>query len=437
MDSALDPAAYIRNAIEQAPLFADRPSDSKMGRIDRVGIIGSGTMGVGIALAFLDAGIDVLLFDQDRDALDRGLGRITSSYDDRVARGRISGAESVMRQARLQTAGELSVLATCDLVIEAVFESLAVKQELFAKLDGIARVGAILATNTSYLDVDQIAGATGRPQDVIGLHFFSPANVMRLIEIVRGAATSPDVIVAALDLARRIGKIGVIARVGYGFIGNRMLQAYVRQANLLLLEGASPEQIDGALTGFGFSMGPFQVADLAGLDVSHRARQERQLSAEEMRAYMVPDRLVEAGRLGLKTGAGFYDYAPGGRTPAPSPVTAKLIAAAAHEQGLQTRTIDEVEILERCLFVLVNEGIKLLEEGIAARASDVDLVYLNGYGFPAARGGPLFWAEHVIGLRALLDGLRRYRATTGLDGFVPARLLEQLVDSSVGRALTA
>ncbi|HKE16467.1 MAG TPA: 3-hydroxyacyl-CoA dehydrogenase NAD-binding domain-containing protein, partial [Kofleriaceae bacterium] len=325
-------------------------------------------------------------------------------------------------------------LADADLVIEAVFETMEVKRVVFGRLDQVARPGAVLASNTSYLSIDEIAKATSRPGDVVGMHFFSPANVMRLLEIVRGAATSPDALLTALAVARRIKKVGVVAGNADGFIGNRMLAAYSQQAQLLALEGAAPEQIDRALYEFGMPMGIFQMGDLAGLDIGYKSRRDRDPSTFDGRAARVPDRLVEAGRMGQKTSAGFYDYAPGDRTPRPSAITAKLYEVAAADFAIARRAVSSEEVIDRCFLPLVNVGCELLRQKIAYRASDIDVVYIYGYGFPAYRGGPMYWAEHEVGLPAALEKIRRFSAVTGEKWLTPSPLLEELVARGAGFA---
>jgi 3-hydroxyacyl-CoA dehydrogenase len=356
--------------------------------IGRVGVIGAGTMGGGIAMAFVNGGFAVTIVDLSREALDRGLATIVRNYATSVARGSLTEAEKDRRLARLEGATAFDSLAGCDLIIEAVFEDMAVKKEVFAHLDRVARPGAILATNTSYLDVNAIAASTGRPQDVVGLHFFSPANVMKLLEIVRAKETAPDVLVTALALAKRIGKIAVVVGVCHGFVGNRMLAARGAENEALLLEGASPTQIDRVFTDFGWPMGPFQMGDLAGLDIGWRNRKALGRTAP------IADALCEQGRFGQKTGSGFYRYDAGSRTPVADPEVEQMILETAAAHGIARRAIPDAEIIERTLYPMINEGAKILEEGIAARESDIDLVWVNGYGFPLAKGGPMFWARH-------------------------------------------
>src|SRR5690606_19955689 len=345
-------------------------------------VIGSGTMGVGIAYACLSAGLSVRLLDSDEAALTRGEDAIRSLFEGGVARGKLDAADMVEGLRRLNVTRDYADLRDADLVIEAVFENMAVKKEVFGRLDGACREGAILATNTSTLDVDAIAGATERPGDVVGLHFFSPAHVMRLLEIVRGAETADDVIATALALAKRLRKVGVVVGNCFGFVGNRMLYSYGRENQLMLLEGAAPEYVDRVLTDWGMAMGPNAVGDLAGLDVGYRVRQERTDLPDDPRFYRVADMLAERGRYGQKTGAGIYRYEPGSRKPIPDPEVRDMIRAEAERLGVEQREIGEAEIVERCSCGLVTEGARILEDGIAARASDIDVVWINGYGFP-------------------------------------------------------
>jgi 3-hydroxyacyl-CoA dehydrogenase len=375
--------------------------------IDQAAVVGAGTMGAGIAVALLDAGIPVRLLEADQGALDRGLARIAGIYEGQMRKGRLTPADRDRRLGLLQPTLSYDEVGPADLVIEAVFESLAVKREVFAALDQAMKPGAVLATNTSTLDVDAIAAFTRRPADVLGLHFFSPANVMRLLEVVRGRETSPEVLATALALAPRLRKVAVVSGVCDGFIGNRMLDAYLRQAWWLVEEGANPEQVDRAIEEFGFAMGPFRVGDLVGHDVSQAIRRHRLSSRPEYRVSALPDKLCAMGRLGQKAGAGWYDYPEGSRRPVPSPVTAHLVDAHRGEIGLALRRVDDAEIVDRLVYALVNEGARILEEGIAARASDIDVVYLTGYGFPRSRGGPMFYADQV-GLDRVLARVREF-----------------------------
>lgn len=391
--------------------------------IATVAVIGGGTMGAGIALACLAAGYPVTVLEQDADAEAAARARIASAIDGALAKGRIDAAAHAARLGRLATARDFAALAGADLVIEAVFERMDVKQEVFRKLDAVAKPGAILATNTSYLDIDAIAATTSRPQDVLGLHFFSPANIMKLLEIVRAAKTSPEVLASALDLAKRLGKTAAVAGVCRGFIGNRMLQGYAREAGLLLLEGASPEAVDRAMAGFGFAMGPFAVSDLAGIDIGYLLRKASPPESYDPLAFRVHDRLVEAGRKGQKTGAGFYDYEDG-RARA-SEAVAAIVEEEAARAGIVRREIPEDEIVERCFLPLVNEGAAILDEGIALRASDIDVVWLTGYGFPRWRGGPMYHADR-LGLDHVLARIEHWRERFGERWWTPAPLLGRL-----------
>jgi 3-hydroxyacyl-CoA dehydrogenase len=402
--------------------------------IKTVAIIGAGTMGGGIAMNFLNVGIPVTLLEVKQDALDRGVSVIRKNYENTASKGRMSSAQVEQRMGLLRPTLSYSDVAHADLIIEAVFETMAIKKEVFAQLDRTAKPGAILASNTSYLSVDEIADSTSRPGDVVGMHFFSPANVMRLLEIVRGAKTAPDVLATVVDLAKRIKKVSVVCANRDGFIGNRMLGGYSYQASLMVLEGAMPEQIDAALRNFGMPMGVLQMGDLAGLDVGYKSRKDRDPSSFDGRVTRAADLLVEMGRLGQKTQAGFYDYAPGDRTPRPSPVVAKIIEKVSQEYGIDRRQISDEEIVERCFLALMNVGCEVLREGVAYRASDIDIVYLYGYGFPAYRGGPMFWAENTVGLKSALEKLKKYSAQTGGKWLKVSPLLEQLVAEGKGFA---
>ncbi|MEC4594339.1 MULTISPECIES: 3-hydroxyacyl-CoA dehydrogenase NAD-binding domain-containing protein [Nitrospirillum] len=410
-----------------APDLTPRP-------VDRVGVIGAGTMGGGIAMCFANAKIPTVLLDTTQEALDRGLATIRRNYQASVARGKLSQEEADARLGLIRPRLDYGDLADADLVIEAVFESMDLKKQIFTRLDQVCRPGAILATNTSTLDVDAIAAVTSRPQDVAGLHFFSPANVMRLLEVVRGRETAPDVLATAMDVARRIGKVGVAVGVCYGFVGNRMLHQRAREATALVDEGAAPDQVDRVLTDFGFPMGPFAMGDLAGLDVGWRIREERRKAGDpDTPPPGWLDRLAEQGRHGQKTGAGIYRYEAGSRTPLPDPVTADLIARDRAAKGITPRSVTDQEILERCLYVMVNEAAKILEEGVAARALDVDMIWVHGYGFPAWRGGPLFWADQV-GLGTILGTITKFHQASGAKQWQPAPLLERLVRDGHGFA---
>ncbi|MFN9478000.1 MAG: 3-hydroxyacyl-CoA dehydrogenase NAD-binding domain-containing protein [Betaproteobacteria bacterium] len=389
-----------------------------------VAVLGFGTMGGGIAMSLANAGLPVTVFEKDQAALDRGMAACRANWEATARKGRLSAEQVQQRLALLKPTLDFNAVVEADLVIEAVYEDLAVKQDVFKRLDAVAKRGAILATNTSTLDVNRIADATTRPRDVIGLHFFSPANVMRLLEIVRADRTAPDVLATALALAKRIGKVGVVSGVCDGFIGNRMLEQYVRQSLFLVDEGASPAQIDAALTRFGMAMGPFAMYDLAGMDIGYAIRQRRYVDKPQVTYSKIADKVVELGRLGQKTGKGWYRYEPGNRSPLPDPEIDALIDAHRKAIGVAPRAIDDAEIVGRCIWALVNEGARILEEGIAQRASDIDLVYLHGYGFPPARGGPMFHAQHVR-FDEVLAEMKRYAANPhGDPGFwTPAALL--------------
>jgi 3-hydroxyacyl-CoA dehydrogenase len=402
--------------------------------IGRVAIIGAGTMGGGIAMNFLNIGLPVTVLEMKPEFLKRGVGVIRKNYEASAAKGRLTPAQVAQRMALLKPTLAYEDLKDADLIIEAVFETLAVKREVFGQLDRVARHGAIFASNTSYLSIDEIARSTSRPADVLGMHFFSPANVMRLLEIVRGAQSAPDVLATIVDLAKRIDKVGVVCGNRDGFIGNRMLAGYLQQAQLMVLEGAMPEQVDAALRQFGLPMGVFQMADLAGLDISYKSRKERDPASYDGRVTRAADALVEMGRLGQKTQAGYYDYAPGDRTPQPSSLVAELIERMSREQGFTRRRFTDVEIVERCILALVNTGCEVLREGIAYRASDIDIVYLYGYGFPAYRGGPMFWAEHEVGLKNALEKLATFAAQQTSPFMKVSPLLEQLVAGGKGFA---
>ncbi|HET9725356.1 MAG TPA: 3-hydroxyacyl-CoA dehydrogenase NAD-binding domain-containing protein [Gemmatimonadales bacterium] len=395
--------------------------------LTQAAVVGAGTMGAGIAVALLDAGLPVWLLETDQAALERGRERIAGIYDAQVKKGKLAGDERDRRLARLRPTLSFESLGQADVVIEAVFESMDVKREVFLALDRVMKPGAVLATNTSTLDVDAIAGFTRRASDVLGLHFFSPANVMRLLEVVRGQATAPDVLATALSLGKTLRKVTVVAGVCDGFIGNRMLEGYIKQAWYLVEEGATPEEVDRAIEAFGFAMGPFRVGDLVGHDVSLAIRRHRRAVRPSYVNSTLPDKLCALGRLGQKTGGGWYDYPDGPRHPVPSPAAARLITEHRAELGVELRQVDEAEIVDRLVYALVNEGARILEEGIAARASDIDVVYLTGYGFPRARGGPMFYADQV-GLGAVVRRVREFASNPHGDPafWTPAPLLERL-----------
>ncbi|MEN9420476.1 MAG: hypothetical protein RI988_4097 [Pseudomonadota bacterium] len=407
----------------------DLPGALQARTLERATVVGAGTMGQGIAICLAGAGLAVDLVDPDATARERALRAIERHHAQQVSKGRLQADEARARTARVQVHPQLSCAAEADLVVEAVFESLALKCALFEELDRLCRPGALLATNTSTLDVDRIAAATTRPEDVLGLHFFSPAPAMRLLEVVRGAQTSPQALFDGLALARRLGKVAVVARVGPGFIGNRMVGPYARQAERLLLEGATPQQVDRALVAFGFPMGPHAVGDLVGLDVGVRAAAEGGAGGDP-RDGAVARRLVALGRLGQKTGAGLYHYEAGSREPLVDPQVETIIRQEASRLGVRPRAIDDQEIVQRCLLALINEGAALLGEGIAARASDVDAVWIHGYGFPRWKGGPMHHAD-ALGLARVVEGLAHCSGHNPDDaaGWEPSPLLRELARS--------
>jgi 3-hydroxyacyl-CoA dehydrogenase len=396
-------------------------------KIERVAVIGAGTMGGGIAMNFLNAGIPVTILETKQEALDKGLATIRKNYEGTVKKGKLTPENLQQTLALLTPTLSYDDIAPADLVIEAVFEDLAVKQAVFEKLDACMKPGAILASNTSTLDVDRIAGFTRRPQDVVGLHFFSPANVMKLLEVVRGAKTSPDVMVTVMQAAKKIRKTAVVSGVCDGFIGNRMVEQYLRQAFFLVEEGASPQQVDRALEKFGMAMGPFRMSDLAGNDIGWYIRKRRYVEKPHVVYSKIADKLCELGRFGQKTGLGWYQYPPGRRDALPDPVVDSMIADYRKERGIVPRKITDDEIVERCIYALVNEGARIVEEGIALRASDIDMVYLAGYGFPLYRGGPMLYAD-MAGLYNVVRSIERFAAQPGGDAafWQPAALLARL-----------
>lgn len=391
--------------------------------IQTAAVIGAGTMGRGIVISLANAGIEVLWLDSDPAMLAQALRMVEDTYAHNVRQGRIDQAEAAARRGRIGTAAGYQALADVDLVIEAVYENLELKQRIFRELDGVVKAGGILASNTSALDIDAIAAATRRPEQVVGLHFFSPAHIMKLLEIVRGAKTSPAVLDAARELGRRMGKVGVIAGNCPGFIGNRMLATYVREARAMLLEGAYPYQVDGALQGFGFAMGPFRMYDVVGIDLEWRAR-ELAGEGQDQPEVQVDNRLCELGRFGQKARMGYYRYAEGSRQAEHDPEVDALVQRESERLGFQHRAIGEEEIRERCLLALVNEGAKILQEGMAESSSDIDSVYLNGYGFPAEVGGPMTWADRQ-GLPAIRERLNALAARHG-EHWRPAELIDSL-----------
>ncbi|UWU75838.1 3-hydroxyacyl-CoA dehydrogenase NAD-binding domain-containing protein [Bradyrhizobium huanghuaihaiense] len=407
---------YAFFAERTAQKIPDVPAEIPLRPVKKVGILGAGTMGGGIAMNFASAGIPVTIVEIKQEALDRGLQVIKSNYDRTAARGKLTPEQVDQRMGLLTGSLDMNDFRSCDLVIEAVFERMDVKKGVFEKLDIICKPGAILATNTSALNIDDIASVTKRPQDVIGLHFFSPANIMKLLEVIRAEHTAKDVIATSMKLAKQIGKVPVLAGVCPGFIGNRMLSKRERQANEMVLEGAMLSEVDRALYDFGFPMGPFQMNDLAGLDIGW--------VKEESRSSTLIELLCEVGRFGQKTGAGYYDY-DDKRSPKPSPVTEKLIDELIGKSGKKKRQISNDEVLERCIYSMINEGAKILEEGKAIRASDIDVVWVNGYGWPVYRGGPMYYADQ-IGLANVLAKIKEFHVSLG-DDFKPAALLEKLV----------
>ena len=428
-----------QSAAQRHAFFAERevakipdvPKDTPARPIETAGVVGCGTMGGGIAMSIANAGLPVTVLESSPEALDRGMAIIRKNYAATVSKGRLSQAEMDARLARITPTLEDAALGAADVVIEAVFEELPLKKEVFARLDRVCKPEAILATNTSTLDVDAIAAATVRPEQVIGTHFFSPANVMKLMENVRGARTSPETIATVMKLSKKLGKVGVLVGVCDGFVGNRMLYAYRRQADFLLEEGALPEQIDRVIYDFGLPMGPYQMADLAGLDVSWRVRKaQAPTRPAHLRYSPIADRICEQGRYGQKTGAGWYRYEEGSRTPIPDPAIHELIAGVSAELGITRRAIGDDEIVPRCLYPLVNEGAKILDEGLALRASDIDVIWMHGYGFPRYRGGPMFWAD-LVGLRTIYDAMSRLHDEHG-EWLEPAPLLKRLAEQGKG-----
>jgi 3-hydroxyacyl-CoA dehydrogenase len=394
-------------------------------QIKRAAVIGAGTMGGGIAMALATADIPVTLIDANQDGLTRGLARIRDNYETSIKRGRLEPAVRDQRLALIQGTLSMTDVKDADIVIEAVFEDLGLKQNIFRELDQHAKPGAILATNTSGLDIDQIAEVTRRPRDVIGAHFFSPANVMRLLEVVRAAKTADDAIVTLMDLGRRMGKVSVLARIYPGFIGNALFRNYNREAHFLVEDGALPHEVDAALKKFGYAMGIFAVHDMAGNDVGYQTRKAQMATRPTDRRWNdLIMKLVEMGRLGQKSGKGWYRYAPGSREPQRDPELEQFIVDESARLGIKRRPISEEEIIKRCVYGMVNEGAKLLEQGIALRASDIDIVYVTGYGFPAYRGGPMYYADQ-IGVTNVYEDVKRFHEEYGY-WWTPAPLLEKL-----------
>ncbi len=415
---------YFFFAERAAAKVSDLADDAPAAPVARAAVIGAGTMGGGIAMCFANAGIPVTVIDMDRAALERGLAAVRRNYES--ARG-MSAEETARRMALIAPSVDLADVAAADVVIEAVFEDLPLKQEVFKKLDGVAKPTAVVATNTSYQDVDQIAAATAHPERVLGMHFFSPANVMRLVEVVRGAETAKPVLAQALALSRRLRKVPVTVGVCYGFVGNRMLSLRSRAVERLLLEGALPQEIDAALVAFGFPMGPLAAADLAGLDVGFRARKARGT------VFPIADAICEAGRFGQKTNAGYYHYEPGSRAPLADPEVERIIAGISERMGVARRKIDAPEIVARTMLPMVNEGARILEEKIAQRPSDIDVIWVYGYGWPVYRGGPMFYADS-LGLKTVAERLAEQARLLDDAALAPAPLLARLASEGKGFA---
>ncbi len=419
---------HVFSAERAAAKIPGLPADTVLRKIAKVGVIGAGTMGGGITMNFLNAGIPVVLLETQQEALDKGLATVRRNYENSMKKGKLKPEQVEQRMGLVTGTLSYEAFADADLVIEAVFENMDVKKTVFETLDKVCKPGAILASNTSYLNIDQIASFTQRPSDVLGLHFFSPANVMRLLEVVRGAKTAPDVLATSMAVAKTIKKIAIVSGVCDGFIGNRMLARYGAAAQGLLNAGALPQQIDGALQKYGMAMGPFRMGDLAGLDIGWATRKRKAAEAGVPLKPSVPDLLCEVGRFGQKTGAGYYRYEAGKRDPIPDALTEKLIADYRSANAITPRKISDDEVVERCIFALVNEGARILDEGIAARASDIDIAYLNGYGFPLHRGGPMLYAD-IVGLPNVVRALRRFAAEPGADAsWQPAPYLVKLAD---------
>jgi 3-hydroxyacyl-CoA dehydrogenase len=410
-----------------ASKIPDVPEDTPKREIKSVAVIGAGTMGGGISMNFLNAGIPVKILEMKQEAIDKGLGIIRKNYEGQVKKGKLKQDKYDQRMSLLTTTLDYNDLKDADLVIEAVFEEMGVKQKVFEKLDEVMKPGAILASNTSTLDVNKIASFTKRPQDVVGLHFFSPANVMRLLEVVRGAKTGKDVMATVMAVAKKIKKTAVVSGVCDGFIGNRMIEQYSRQAGFLLDEGATPQQVDKAIEKFGFAMGPFRMGDLAGNDIGWAIRKRRAQERPNMLYSRTADKLCELGRFGQKTGAGWYDYQAGKRDAIPSALVVKMIEDHRKELGITPRKISDEEIVQRLVFALVNEGAHILEDGISSRASDIDMVYITGYGFPMHRGGPMLYADQV-GLFNVVQAMKRFQRNPHDDAkfWEPAPLLARL-----------
>ncbi len=419
---ALRHAFFAERAASKIP---DVPAETPLREIKSAGVIGAGTMGGGIAMNFANAGIPVKMLEMKQEALDKGLATIRKNYENSMKKGKLTQEQLDKRMSLISGTLAYEELGQADIVIEAVFEDMGVKEQVFKKLDEVMKPGAILASNTSTLDVDKIAAFTRRPQDVIGTHFFSPANVMKLLEIVRGKATGKDVLATVMALAKKIKKTGVVSGVCDGFIGNRMVEQYIRQAGFLLEEGCLPQQVDRAIEKFGFAMGPFRMSDLAGNDIGWYIRKRRYVEKPDVTYSKIADLLCEQGRFGQKTSAGWYDYKPGDRKAYPSDAVNQMIVKHSADIGVQRRKVSDEEIVERLVYALVNEGALILEEGIAMRASDIDMVYLTGYGYPLFRGGPMCYAD-TVGLPNVLRSIRGYAKGHHPEAWKPAPLLEKL-----------
>lgn len=418
-------AQYIAFATAEAAKIPDIPATTPLRPIHKATVIGAGTMGGGIAMSLANMGMPVVVIDQTAEALERGLQRVRDNYASSVKRGRLAQEDMDERLALIASSTELSAVADADIIIEAVFEDLGIKQDIFRQLDTLAKPGAILSTNTSGLDVDAIAAVTKRPQDVVGAHFFSPAHVQRLLEVVRADQTSPDVTATLMDLGRRMGKVSVLSRIYPGFIGNALFRNYTREAHFLVEDGALPHEVDKVLTDFGFAMGVFAVHDLAGNDVGYHTRKAQIATRPQDRRWNdILIKLVEQGRLGQKSGKGWYHYAPGDRKPQRDPELEAWLVEESARMGITRREVSADEILKRCLYGMINEGARLLEKGIALRPSDIDVVYLTGYGFPKHRGGPMYYADQ-IGLDKIYADVQRLHQELGY-WWEPAPLLAKL-----------
>jgi 3-hydroxyacyl-CoA dehydrogenase len=416
---------FAEKAVSKIPGL---PKDTQPYPVKTVAIIGAGTMGGGIAMACANSGINVILKDTDQAAVDRGIGIVRKNYDSSVKKGRFSQEVMDQRMAMIRTQTTYDGFEQADLILEAAFESMDVKKQLFGEIDKIAKPDCVLATNTSTLDIDVIAAATSRPEMVIGLHFFSPAHVMRLVEIVRGSKTSPRVVATAVAIAKALKKTGVVVGNCYGFVGNRMMFPYMREAQFLIEEGSTPQDVDAALTNFGMAMGINAVDDMGGIDLLWRVRQEhKHMDKPGVRKPVIHDKLYEAGRWGQKRGKGWYQYDEN-RKASPDPEVLALIEKTSKEMGIERRSIDATETVERCLYAMVNEGAKILEEGYAQRAADIDVIYTTGYGFPGWRGGPMCFADQT-GLKKIYDRICALEKQFGPDLWAPAPLLKHLAET--------